>query len=141
MYFKKQVQIKAQVRTLLFDKALTKILIKYFDYSNIFSVENLAKLPEKIAINKHIIKLAEDKQLLFGPIYSLESIELEILKTYIETNLTNSFIRCSKYFAKAPILFNKKLDRSLHLCIYYRGFNNQTIKNQYLLLLIGESRD
>ena len=38
-----------------------KILAKYFNNSNVFSVENVAKLLENTEINKHIIKLEEGK--------------------------------------------------------------------------------
>ena len=88
MYSKKQ----AQVGALLFVKALTKVLAKYSNYSNIFLVENAVELPENTGINKHIIKLKKDKQLSFGSIYSLEPVELETLKTFIKTNLANGFI-------------------------------------------------
>ena len=44
-------------------------------------------------MNEHAIKLEKDKQLLFGPIYSLGPVELETLKTYIKTNLANGFIQ------------------------------------------------
>ena len=50
------------------------------------------ELPEYIEINDYTIKLKEDKQPLFGPIYSLGPVKLETLKTYIKTNLVNSFI-------------------------------------------------
>ena len=92
-------------------------------------------------MNKYAIKLEKDKQPPFRPIYSLELVELEALKTYIKTNLANNFIRPSKSPIRAPILFNKKLNRSLRLCVNYRGFNNLIIKNQYLLPLIDESLD
>ena len=101
MYFEKQ----AQVRVLLFDKALTEVLAEYSDYSNVFLIENAIKLPENIRINKYVIKLEEDKQLLFGPIYSLEPVELETLKTYIKINLANDFIRFSKSLAEISIFF------------------------------------
>ena len=68
-------------------------------------------------------------------------MELERLKTYIKTNLANDFIRPSKSPSGAPILFDRKPDRSLYFCIDYWGFNNITIKNQYPLPLIGESLD
>ena len=93
---------------------------------------------ENTKINKHAIELEENKQPLFRPIYSLDLVELETLKTYIKTNLANGFIRSSKSLANALILFDQKLDRSLCLCINYWGFNNITIKNQYPLPLIGE---
>ena len=68
-------------------------------------------------------------------------MELETLKAYIETNLANGFIRPSKSPAGAPILFDRKSDGSLRLCVDYRGLNNLTIKNRYPLPLIGESLD
>lgn len=85
------------------------------------------------------MKLKKGKQPSFGPIYSLGLVELETLKIYIKINLANSFIRPSKFPARAPIIINRKLDRSFHLCIDYWGLNNLTIKNRYPLLLINES--
>ena len=58
-----------------------KILAKYFNNSNIFSVENVAKLLENTKINKHTIKLEKDKQPFFEPIYGLELVELRLFKT------------------------------------------------------------
>ena len=127
MHSKKQAQNKAQVEVLLFNKASIEILVEYSNYSNIFSAEYLAEFPKNIKMNKHTIKLEESKQPPFGPTYSLGSVELETLKTYIKTNLANSFIWPSKFPARALILFNRKPDRSFHLCIDYWGFNNQTI--------------
>ena len=92
MYSKKQAQIKAQVGALLFNKAPIEVPAEYSDYSNVFSTEHAAKLPENTGINEHAIKLEESKQPPFGPIYSLRLVELETLKTYIKTNLANGFI-------------------------------------------------
>ena len=114
-----KTQSRAPVRALLFDKAPTKVPVEYSDYSDVFSVENIAELPENTGINEHTIKLEEDKQPLFGSIYNLGPMELEILKTYIKTNLANGFIRPSKSPTSAPILFDKKLDRNLRLCVNY----------------------
>ena len=68
-------------------------------------------------------------------------MKLETLKTYIENNLANGFIRPSKSSVGALILFDKKLDGSLKICVDYRGLNNLTIKNWYPLLLVRESLD
>ena len=122
-------QIKAQVGALLLNKALTKVLTEYFDYSNVFSAKNAVKLLENTQMNEHAIKLEEDKQPLFRPIYSLGPVLLETLKIYIETNLANGFICLSKSPTEALILFDKKLDRSLRLCVDYWGLNNITIIN------------
>ena len=92
-------------------------------------------------MNEHTIKLEKSKQPLFGSIYSLSSVELETLKIYIKTNLANGFIRLSKSPAKAPIFFDWKPNESFRLCVDYRGFNNISIKNQYLLPLISKLLD
>ena len=92
MHSKRQARIEAQVGTLLFDEAPITVLAEYSNYNNIFSAENAVNLPEITGMNKHAIKLEESKQPPFGPIYSLELVELEMLKTYIEINLANSFI-------------------------------------------------
>ena len=57
VHFKKQ----AQVGALLFDKAPTEVSAEYSDYSDVFSAENTAELPENTGINKHAIKLKEGK--------------------------------------------------------------------------------
>ena len=134
-----QIQDEAQVGALLFDEAPTEVPAEYSNYSNVFLAKNAAELPENIGMNEYTIELEEGKQPPFGPIYSLGPVELETLKTYIKTNLANGFIRPSKSPAGAPILFDRKPDGSLRLCVDYRGLNNITIKNWYPLPLIGES--
>ena len=66
--------------------------MEYSNYSNVFSIEYIAKLLENIEINEHIIKLEEGKQPSFGPIYSLGLAELRTLKSHIKTNLANGII-------------------------------------------------
>lgn len=99
------------------------------------------ELLKNININKHTIKLVEDKQLPYGPIYNLRLMKLEILKTYIKINIKTGFIQLSKSSASTLILFNKKLDSSLYVYINYQKLNNLTIKNWYFLLLIGKFLD
>ena len=99
------------------------------------------ELLENTGINKHAIKRKKDKQLLFEPIYSLKSVELETLKIYFKTNLVNGLIRLFKSFAKAFILFDKKSNISFRLYVNYWSLNNITIKNQYPLPLIGKLLD
>ena len=52
---------QAQVGALLFDKAPTEVPAEYSDYSNVFSAENAAELPENTEMNKHAIELEEGK--------------------------------------------------------------------------------
>ena len=119
----------------------TRIPAEYSDFSNIFSSNFAAELPQHTGINDHPINLLDDKQLHYGPIYSLGLLKLEILKTYIKANLASSFIRPSKSPAGILILFVWKKDGSFLLCIDYQGLNNLTIKNCYPLPLISKLFD
>ncbi len=130
---------KAQIASLLTEEVT--ILAKYLDYTDVFLKDSAAELLKQTDLNEHAIDLIESKQPLYRFIYSLGPVELKILKTYIETNLANSFIRPFKSPAEAPIFFVKKPDGSLRLCVNYRELNNLMIKNRYSLPLIGESLD
>lgn len=50
--------------------------------------------------------------------------------------MAKGFIKHSKSLARASILFEKKKDGSLRMCIDYRGFNKVTKKNWYPLSMI-----
>ena len=63
------------------------------------------------------------------------------MKKYIKENLEKGFIRKSTSPAGAPILFVKKKDGSLRLCVDYRKLNEMTIRNSYPLPLINELLD
>ena len=130
---------EAQIASLTAEEV--KILAEYLDFSDVFSKEKASVLPEITDLNEHAIELHKGQQSPYGPIYSLGPVELETFKTYIETNLTNSFIRPSKSLAGAPIFFVRKPDGSFRLSVDYRGLNNLTIKNWYPLPLVGESLD
>ena len=128
-----------KVATLKQNKAFTKISVEDSDFKNIFLAKEALVLLEYTELNKNAIKLENGKQPPHEPIYSLGPVELETLKIYIETHLKTGFIQPSKSPTGTPILFDKKLDGSLCLCVDYWGLNNLTIKNRYSLLLIGES--
>ena len=132
---------RPQVSGLIAKEAPTKVPAEYSDFADVFSSDLASELPEHTGINDHVIELVDGQQPPYGPIYSLGPVELETLKAYIETNLANGFIKPSKSPAGAPILFDRKSDGSLRLCVDYRGLNNLTIKNRYPLPLIGESLD
>ena len=133
---------KLQVSGLIAEEAPTRVPAKYSDFADIFSADLASELPEHTRINDHTIKLVDSyQQPPYGPIYNLGPVELETLKAYIKTNLANGFIRPSKLPVGAPILFDRKSNGSLRLCVNYWGLNNLTIKNRYPLPLIGELLD
>ena len=55
--------------------------------------------------------------------------------------MEHGFIRPSKSPYGAPVLFVKKKDGSLRMCIDYRALNKITVKNKYLLPRIDELLD
>ena len=67
--------------------------------------------------------------------------EQEELRDYLGKKLSPGRIRESDSPVGAPILFVKKKDGSLRLCVDYRGLNAVTKKDQYPLPLIGEALD
>lgn len=81
------------------------VLTNYTHFANIFSKKLAEILSKRTGINKHATKLGNGKQPPYKPIYSLGLVELETLKTYIETNLTNNFIQSSNSPFGALILF------------------------------------
>ena len=132
---------RSQMFGLIAEEAPTKVPAEYSDFADIFSPDLASKLPEHTGINDHAIKLVEGQQPPYGSIYSLGLVELETMKAYIETNLANGFIRLSKSSADALILFDRKSDGSLQLCVDYQGLNDLTIKNRYPLPLISKLLD
>ena len=107
---------------------------KYSDFHDVFSKDNAQKLPEH-GPQDHAID-TEGKQPPFGPIYNLSLTELQILREYLDEYLAKRFIVPSTSSAGAPILFVKKKEGGLRLCVDYRGLNAITIKNRYPLSLI-----
>ena len=94
---------QAQVASITSEE--TGIPAEYSNFSNNFSSECPAELPEYTRINDHLINLLDNKQLLYSLIYSLGMVELEMLKTYNEANLASGFIKLSKFRASTAKLF------------------------------------
>ena len=73
--------------------------------------------------------------------YRMAPAELKELKEQIQDLLDKGFIRPSFSPWGAPILFVKKKDGTMRLCIDYREINKVTIKNKYPLPRIDELLD
>ncbi len=120
---------RPQIAHLKADEAFSEVSGEYTDLVDVFFPKLAVKLPEHTGINDHAIKLVDDWQPPYSSIYNLGLMKLELLKAYIENNLASGFIKPFKFLAKASILFDKKPNSSLRLCIDYQGLNNLTIKN------------
>ena len=67
------------------------------------------------------------------PPYRMAPVDLRELKARLEELLSKGFIRLSISPWGASVLFVKKKDESLRLCIDYKQLNKVTIRNQYPL--------
>jgi hypothetical protein len=76
-----------------------------------------------------------------GTIYSLSPVELEALRKFLDENIASGLLCSSSSSHGAPVLFIKKKDGSLHLCVDFRGLNQITKKDCYLLPLIADLLD
>lgn len=112
----------------------------YSDFADVFSGTNADKLPPRRPYD-HKIELEPGTTPPYGPIYKQSEAELKVIKGFIDEYLAKGFIRPSSSPAGAPIVFAKKKDGSLRLCVDYRGINKITKKNRYPLPRIDELLD
>ncbi|KAL4021646.1 hypothetical protein IC575_020452 [Cucumis melo] len=73
--------------------------------------------------------------------YRMALVELKELKVQLQELLDKGFIRPSVSPWGAPVLFVKKKDGSMRLCIDYRELNKVTVKNRYPLPRIDDLFD
>jgi len=60
----------------------------------------------------------------------------EEVQNFVDNQLKKGYIRPSKSPQTSPVFFVSKKDRSKRIVIDYHSLNEQTVKNNYLLLLI-----
>jgi len=119
---------------------LSNIPSKYHEFANVFSKNKAEVLaphrPYDLKIN-----LEEGAQPPVGPIYSLLASEQEALKEFIEQNLNMGFIQPTLSLYNVSILFVKKKNGSLHLCVDFCSLNHISKKYHYPLPLISNLLD
>ena len=102
--------------------------------------EDLPKVPPEREINFEI-DLLPDTQPISIPAYRMAPAKLKELKDQLKDLLDKGFIRPSISPWSAPVLFVKKKDGSLRMCIDYRHLNKVTIKNKYPIPRIDDFFD
>jgi len=112
--------IQAKSNTISKKINLSSILEEYHKYANVFSKSKAETLAPHCLYNLQI-ELKKDFYPPVGTIYSLSQFEQEMVKEFINKNLTNRFIRLILSPYRVPVLFVKKKDRSLWLCIDFHG--------------------
>ena len=101
------------------------------DYPDVF-LEDLPSLP-----SERKVEFTIDLAPVIAPIskapYRMAPMELKELKIQLQELLDKGFIRPSVSPWGAPVLFVKKKDGSMRLCIDYRELNKVTVRNRYPL--------
>ena len=100
----------------------------YEEYVDVFSIQKAKILPEHRPYNL-AIQIEGDKIPPLGPIYSLSALELETLQEFLEENMKTGIICSFKSPCSALVLFVKKKDGTLCLCVDYCGLNQMTHKD------------
>lgn len=119
------------------DADLSSVPAEYHEFSDVFSDSKANTLaphrPYDLSLD-----LEGNSPPPPGPIYSLSPLELRALREFIDDHLNAGFIRQSASPHGAPVLFVKKKDGSLRLCVDYRGLNKVTKKDRYPLPLVSD---
>nr|GFA15705.1 reverse transcriptase [Tanacetum cinerariifolium] len=108
-------------------------------FPDVFSDE-LPGIPSVREVEFHIELIPGAEPISKAP-YSVAPIELKELKDQLQELLERGFIRLSVSSWGAPVLFVKKKDGSMRLCIDYRELNKITIRNCYPLPRIDDLFD
>ncbi|KAL5539314.1 hypothetical protein UlMin_045666 [Ulmus minor] len=109
------------------------------DYLEVFP-EDLLGLPPDREIEFEIELLPGTQPISKAP-YRMAPAELQELKKQLQELLDKGFIRPSYSPWGAPVLFVKKKDGTMRMCIDYRELNKVTIKNKYPLPRIDDLFD
>ncbi|KAL0551810.1 hypothetical protein IC582_010899 [Cucumis melo] len=109
------------------------------DYPDVFP-EELPGLPPHREV-EFAIELEPGTVPISRAPYRMAPAELKELKIQLQELLDKGFIRPSVSPWGAPVLFVKKKDGSMRLCIDYRELNKVTVKNRYPLPRIDDLFD
>lgn len=87
------------------------------------------------------IKTIPNAKVPFRPLSRLSTLELESLKEKLDELIAKGWIQPSKSEFGAAVLFVKKKDGGLRMCVDYRGLNNITVKDRTPLPAIADLRE
>jgi hypothetical protein len=102
------------------------------EYADVFPKDLPNELPPSRSVD-HRIELSDERPPNAQPIYRMTPKELDVLRKELDDMLEKKHIQPSKSPYGAPVIFIKKKDGSMRLCIDYRVLNKLTIKNRYPL--------
>ena len=109
------------------------------EYSDVFP-EEIQGLPPKREL-EFTIELVPSAVPISKSPYQMNILELNELKSQLKELIDKNYIRPSVSPWGALVIFVKKKDGTLCLCIDYRQLNKMTIKNRYPLPRINDLFD
>ncbi|KAJ8472311.1 hypothetical protein OPV22_026654 [Ensete ventricosum] len=110
------------------------------EFSDVMPTELLRTLPPRRGVD-HRIELEPRIKPPARPPYGMALLELAELRKQLDELLSGGLICSTKAPFGVPVLFQKKQDGSLGLCIDYRALNKMTVKNKYPISLIADLFD
>ena len=116
---------------------LSHIPEEYHDFADVFSKAKADTLPPHRPYDLKI-DLEEGSSPPVGTLYSLSQSEVLALREFIDEHVRIGFIRPSNSPHGAPVLFVRKKDGSLRLCVDFRGLNKISKKDRYPLPFISD---
>ena len=119
---------------------LSLVPADYHDFADVFNKVKADILAEHRPYDLKI-ELEEGASPPLAPIYSLSVTELATLRDFLDEHTKTGFIRPSLSPHGAPVLFARKKDGSLRLCVDFRGLNKITKKDRYPLPRINDLLD
>ena len=122
------------IDTRIINNTIENILVLN-EFLDVFSGDLPGLSPDREV--EFIIELVPGVAPIFISLYRMTPIELKELKTQLQELLDKKFIRPSVSPWDTLVLFMKKKDGTMRLCIDYRLLNRVTMKNKYPLLRIN----
>jgi len=113
---------------------------RFLKWRKVFGKVESERMPTR-KIWDHAIDLKETFKPQKGRIYLLSKNKREEVQNFVNDQLRKGYIRLSKSPQTSPVFFVGKKDRSKKMVIDYCNLNDQTVKNNYLLLLITDLID
>ena len=110
------------------------------EYKDVFPSDLPRSLPPVREVD-HKIEIIPGSSPPSKPTFRMSPKELDELKKQLKELLDHGFIRPSKSPYGAPVLFVKKKDGSMRMCVDYRALNKITVKNKYPLPRVDELFD
>jgi hypothetical protein len=119
---------------------LTTIPEDYHEFQDVFSKSKASKLVPHHPYDLKI-DLEEGAVPLIRRMYPLSETKLQVLHDFLDEHLCTGFVRPSNSLHGTPIIFAKKKDGTLRLCVDFRGLNCLSKKDHYPLPLIADLLD